>query len=91
MAGTPVLGEYEIKVQLSNAFIRRGDADNRLKAVNDWCQRAQLVVNDRHCVKASIMWTDDIEHDCLVELSGAVAFSDRWAFAKLLASRTKLR
>src|SRR5262245_58514555 len=86
ISSAPVLGKYEIKVQLSDAFLRRGDADNRLKAINDWCQRTHLVVNDRHCAKASIMWSDNIEHDCLVELSGLVAFRDRWEFARLLAN-----
>jgi len=86
MASAPVLGKYEIQVQLSDAFIRRGDADNRLKAVNDWCQRTHLVVNDRHCVKATIMWCDNIEHDCLVELSGEVDFKSRWEYAAALAT-----
>ena len=78
----PVLGAYQIGVKLSDAFRRNSDVDNRLKAVSDWCQRVHLTINDRMCSRATIEWSGDIEHDCVVTLHGVVVFADQWAFAR---------
>ena len=39
-----------------NASKRRGDADNRIKAVLDWLQRARIIVNDSQVEKVSAEW-----------------------------------
>jgi Holliday junction resolvase RusA-like endonuclease len=82
-----VYGMYSMEIKLSDGFKRFGDVDNRLKAVADWCQRAQLIFNDRACVKASIEWDSVIDHDCVVTLQGEIAFPDQWAFAQYEATR----
>jgi Holliday junction resolvase RusA-like endonuclease len=35
---------------------RRGDADNRIKAVLDWAQRVELVRDDRLCEEVTARW-----------------------------------
>jgi Holliday junction resolvase RusA-like endonuclease len=80
----PVLGRHTLKVELSERFIGRGgDADNRLKAVGDWCQRVHLIIDDADCRKATIEWAD-IDRDCLVTLRGEIADGE---YAALVAAR----
>ncbi len=80
LCDAPSLGRYAIEVKLSERFIGRGDADNRLKAVSDWCQRAHLIVDDRDCRRASIEWTN-IAHECTVTLTGEIAYASKAATA----------
>src|SRR5262249_18897238 len=54
LGSRPVMGRHILNVQLSDAFKRRSDVDNRLKAVADFCQRLHLTVNDRDAIKTSI-------------------------------------
>jgi crossover junction endodeoxyribonuclease RusA len=72
----PMLGRHVLEVQLSTRLIDRCDADNRVKAVLDWCQRAHLIDNDRNCRKASVEWAN-IAHECTVTLTGEIAYCDR--------------
>ena len=80
LCDAPALGRYAIDVKLSESLIGRGDADNRLKAVNDWCQRAGLIVDDGNCRRASIEWTN-IAHECTVTLTGEIAYASKAATA----------
>ena len=75
LCNAPVLGRYAIQVNLSQRFQGRGDADNKLEAVSDWCQRAGLIVDDRDCRGASIEWTNTA-HECTVTLTGEIAYCD---------------
>jgi Holliday junction resolvase RusA-like endonuclease len=83
-----VLGRHTLAVKLSTRFCRhRGDADNRLKAVLDWCQCIALILDDGDCRKASVEWAD-IDRDCIVTLTGETSHSE---FARLIAARRKGR
>ena len=81
----PVLGVYDLETYLS-VRLKRGDADNRLKAVHDIAKAARFIVDDHLCRKTSIEWAD-IEHDCLVRLTGEIAYKDQWELAGELAAR----
>ena len=84
LGNSPVLGTHQVNVYLSDRFAARRDADNRLKAILDIAGKCRLVVDDKLCRKASIEWAE-IEHDCLVNLSGEIAYMDQWEFAKVQA------
>ena len=81
----PVLGAYELNAQLSTKF-HRGDADNRLKAIHDIAKELRIIVDDKFCRKTSIEWAT-IDHDCLVKLTGEIAYKDQWEFAQATAAR----
>lgn len=65
----PVKGPFHITVTLNNQK-RRGDADNRLKAVLDWLERVELIENDSLAESVLIRWGYAPE-GCRVELSPA--------------------
>jgi Holliday junction resolvase RusA-like endonuclease len=95
MGKSPVLGSHQLNVYLSDRFVKRCDADNRLKAVLDICAKCHFVIDDKFCRKASVEWSVIPNHDCLVSLSGEVAYPDQWEFARAaaieLASRGRER
>jgi crossover junction endodeoxyribonuclease RusA len=86
----PVIGTHELELHLSAAYIGKGDADNRLKAVFDIAQQCKLIVDDKLCRRASVEWST-IDHDCLVRLTGEIAYKDQWEFASALAARQTVR
>ena len=51
----PIRDDVSVSVTLNDRK-RRGDADNRLKAVCDMLQRSRIIVNDKQVVSASIAW-----------------------------------
>ena len=82
----PVFGAYELNLQLPKG-INRGDADNRMKAVNDILQIARMIVDDKFCRRAAVEWSEIVGHDCLVTVTGDVAYKDQWEYAKAMATR----
>ena len=85
----PVLGVHELELHLS-AVRKRGDADNRLKAVLDIATELMFIVEDKLCRRASVEWAT-IDHDCLVKLTGEIAYKDQWEFANALAAKQAAR
>ncbi len=83
---SPVLGMHQLELRLSDVFRNKGDADNRLKAVLDVISACQLIVDDKFCARASVEWAS-INHDCLVKLTGEIAYKDQWEFAAATASK----
>ena len=83
----PVFGAYELHVKLSVKF-NRGDADNRLKAIHDIAKEVRMIVDDKFCQRTSIEWAT-IDHDCLVKLTGEIAYKDQWEFATAQAARLR--
>ncbi len=53
----------------------RGDADNYVKAVLDWAQRACLITNDKFSRKVTVEWVrwDRAPHGCKLILTGESA------------------
>ena len=84
-----VFGTYELEIKLSVA-INKGDADNRIKAVHDLLGHNRMIVNDKFCRKTSVEWAT-IDHDCLVKLTGEIAYKDQWEFAAALANNQAAR
>ena len=83
----PVCGVHELELYLSTVHrSKRGDADNRLKAVLDIVAELKFIVDDKLCRRASVEWAT-IDHDCLVRLTGEIAYKDQWEFAKALAAK----
>src|SRR5215467_13019435 len=82
----PTFGPYKLESYLSSAFNNRGDADNRLKAIHDILVDAFLIVDDKHCLKTSSEWAT-IDHECLVKLTGEVAYASQWEFAQAKAEQ----
>src|SRR6202030_1859034 len=87
---SPVLGAHELSLKLNSNRIKIGDADNRIKAVLDLAAECHLIVNDKQCRRASVEWAT-IDHDCLVRLTGEIAYKDQWEFANALAARKTVR
>lgn len=48
----------------------RGDIDNRVKAVLDYAQRAEIVADDKHCQRLLVEWVDAAmaPHGCRLTL-----------------------
>ena len=71
-AWAPVTGPFEAVVTLDENYRYRAtsDADNRLKAVMDWLQRAKLIENDKLAQRTVIQWGHAPE-GCRVEISQA--------------------
>jgi crossover junction endodeoxyribonuclease RusA len=84
----PVLGVHQFELKLSACVGRCGDADNRIKAVLDLAKETMLIVDDKLCRRASVEWCSDIDHDCLVRLTGEIAYKDQWEFASAAAAKT---
>ena len=82
----PVLGVHELELYLSMGVGKRGDADNRIKAVLDIAVELMFIVDDKFCRRASVEWAT-IDHDCLVRLTGEVAYKDQWEFANALGAK----
>src|ERR1700719_229155 len=87
---SPVLGTHELSLKLKSNRIKIGDADNRIKAVLDIAAECHLIVNDKQCRRSSVEWAT-IEHECLVRLTGEIAYADQWEFASALAARKTVR
>jgi Holliday junction resolvase RusA-like endonuclease len=86
MCTAPVFRRHTLDLKLSTRFKEhRGDADNRLKAVLDWCERLGLIVDDHDCYRCSVEWAD-IEDDCIVTLRGAI---DQSEYAAAIAARRR--
>lgn len=56
-AWLPIKGHFTAEIVLSEKQ-RRGDGDNRTKAILDFCQRAALIENDSLCDSHSVKWGD---------------------------------
>jgi crossover junction endodeoxyribonuclease RusA len=82
----PVFGVYELELKLATQLRKRSDADNFLKAVHDSAKALGLIVDDKLCRKTSVEWAT-IDHDCLVKLTGEIAYKDQWEFAAATAAR----
>lgn len=81
-----VLGQYELNVKLTDRRTR-GDCDNRLKAVNDLLQSMWIVVDDKLCIRASVERGDTEKHDCILTVTGEIAYNDQWEFAAWRAKK----
>ncbi len=86
LGSQPVLGVHELELKLSRSGHIRRDADNCLKAVLDIGKECRLIVDDKLCRRASVEWAT-IDHDCLVKLTGEIAYKDQWEFANALAAK----
>lgn len=47
-------GPFEIRIALNEQ--NRGDGDNRIKAVLDWCQSRDVIRNDSDCRRGEWIW-----------------------------------
>jgi Holliday junction resolvase RusA-like endonuclease len=80
---SPIFGRHTLTVELSARFKRRrGDVDNRIKCVLDWCERYGL--DDGDCRRAIVEWAD-IDRDCLITLKRAISEGD---YARLIVERS---
>lgn len=64
-------GPFEIEIDLCcPAKHPRGDLDNRIKAVLDYLQRAEIVSNDKYCQRLLVQWVEQerAPHGCRVIL-----------------------
>ena len=85
--GAPSLERFEIEIALSERFIGRGgDAQNRLKAVCDWCEKWGLILDDGDCRMALIEWMDIGDRDCVVVLRGTISDTE---YARVIAERRR--
>lgn len=50
-----ITGRFEAFIQL-NEQAGTGDADNRVKCVLDWCQRQDVIGNDKDCRRLIVEW-----------------------------------
>lgn len=62
----PIKGRFRAHITF-NEKKRRGDLDNRIKAIFDWAQRAGLIENDKLCDDLSAFWGDTTD-GCTVVL-----------------------
>lgn len=53
-------GGFSVLILL-NATQRRGDSDNRIKAVLDWAQSRRVVHNDSDCLQGFWAWVENHE------------------------------
>ena len=60
-----IAGEFVATITLDERK-RRGDADNRAKAVLDCLQRAGVIANDKHCRSVTSQWGE--ADGCSVQL-----------------------
>lgn len=59
-----ITGAFEVRLILQRLDnLPRGDLDNRIKAVLDWAQSRELILNDKHCERLSAEW-GDAPHGC---------------------------
>jgi Holliday junction resolvase RusA-like endonuclease len=58
--GKTVTGAFHIEIALCPTAQGhpRGDLDNRIKAVLDYLQRVEIIVNDKHCQRLLAQWVD---------------------------------
>lgn len=66
-----VAGAFEIEIDLCcPTKYPRGDLDNRVKAVLDYLQRAEIIANDKHCERLVVQWVEQerAPHGCRVTL-----------------------
>jgi Holliday junction resolvase RusA-like endonuclease len=73
-----VKGNFEAVVTLNDAK-RRGDADNRMKALMDWLQRSGLIENDSLADKITVGWGPTNGAGCIVTLSPSLRSIERRA------------
>lgn len=61
--------EFKALILLDRAQ-RAGDVDNRIKAVLDWAQRSEIIVDDRLCDEVTARWvvTGEAPHGCRLVL-----------------------
>lgn len=62
-----VAGPFEIEIDLCcPTNYPRGDLDNRIKAVLDYLQRAEVISNDKNCVRLVVQWVEQYlaPHGC---------------------------
>jgi Holliday junction resolvase RusA-like endonuclease len=52
-----IIGPFEAAILLSD-LAGRGDGDNRIKALLDWCQSRDIVRNDSDCRRGSWEWVE---------------------------------
>lgn len=67
-------GLFRALIQLDTGQ-RAGDVDNRIKAVLDWAQRSELIVDDKLCEEVTAKWVPsaDAPRGCRLILRGAKA------------------
>jgi Holliday junction resolvase RusA-like endonuclease len=54
--GYKINGKFSVTILLNDNY--RGDGDNRIKALLDWAQSRELVVNDVYCRSGSWSWVN---------------------------------
>ena len=52
-----IQGHFEAHIGLNADIGKRGDIDNRIKAVMDWAQSRLLIINDKNCRRLTVEWT----------------------------------
>jgi Holliday junction resolvase RusA-like endonuclease len=72
--GRQIKGRFELTLTISDRQ-RRGDLDNRLKTVLDFCQRVNLIENDKHAERIVLEWGNAPE-GCRVRLAPFVSRAD---------------
>lgn len=57
-----IAGPFEIEILLDDR--RRGDGDNRIKAVLDWLQSREIIADDKNCRHGSWEWVSHEQAPC---------------------------
>lgn len=63
-------GKFTAHIGLDEDKPRRGDCDNRIKAVLDWAQSRELIANDSNCERITVEWVQRAlaPHGCRLTL-----------------------
>lgn len=65
-----VQGHFDAIITLDERR-RRADADNLIKVILDFLQRAELIENDRLCDRITAFWGDTTRYGCDVSIAPA--------------------
>jgi hypothetical protein len=50
---THIIGPYELQIEFGR---NRADLSNRIKVLEDWLQRVQIIQNDKLCERLEVTW-----------------------------------
>ncbi len=78
------------KRALEAVYISQKLGSQPVLGIHELGKECRLLVDDKLCRRASVEWAT-IDHDCLVKLTGDVAYKDQWEFAAALANKQAAR